>query len=301
MEKEGRRGSDETFYKLIQVAGEAVLKLAGVTRGFPYELQAETLKEKRVSPDIVAVPLEKDGEVVLMEFQWYADPFIRHRLAGRVVQYCYQKRYAGPLLPVIFYTEEAHLKAALPLRLPDAAGTARLRGEFQEIVIEHIPEADLVAVDPRLVVLAPLCTPRKTSGEELGSKARHWIVRVREAYPGGKAGEARDVMALFLLNRFRNLSRQEAIAMLDFDLAETRAGQDVFKMGEEQGERKGVLKNSREAVIEILVVRFEVAPRSIIEIINGLDDISVLRMLLKKAATVESLDEFRGLLEKALS
>ena len=100
-------------------------------------------------------------------------------------------------------------------------------------------------------------------------------------------------MALFLLNRFRTLSRDEVIAMLNFDLAETRAGQDIFQMG--------VLKNSRDAVIEILEARFEVAPRSIIEIINGLDDLSILRMLLKKAATVESLDEFRRLMENALS
>ena len=59
-------------------------------------------------------------------------------------------------------------------------------------------------------------------------------------------------MALFLLHRFRNLSRQEVIAMLNFDLAETRAGQDIFQMG--------VLKKSRDAVIENLEARFEVAP-----------------------------------------
>jgi len=42
-------------------------------------------------------------------------------------------------------------------------------------------------------------------------------------------------------------------------------------------------------------------PRSIIEIINGVDDLSTLKMLHKKSATVESLDEFRRVLEKALS
>jgi hypothetical protein len=301
LEKEGRRGSDEAFYKLILVAGDAVLKLAGVARGFPYELQAETLKDKKVSPDIVGVPLSQDGDVVLVEFQGYPDPFIRHRLAGRMVQYCYQKRYTGGLLPVIFHTEEAYFKAALPLRLEDTSAAFRLEGQFREIILEGIPEEDLLAADPRLVVLAPLCTSRKISGEELANKARQWAVRVRELYPEDRATEAMDVMALFLLNRFRNLSRQEVIAMLNFDLAETKAGQDIFRMGEEEGVQKGLLRKSREDVIEILEVRFEVAPRSITEIINGMDDLSILKMLLKKAATIESLDEFRRVLEKALS
>jgi hypothetical protein len=85
--------------------------------------------------------------------------------------------------------------------------------------------------------------------------------------------------------------------MLNFDLAETKAGQDILQMGREEG----VLKTSREAVIEILEARFEVVPRSIAEIINGVDDLSILKMLHKKSATVESLDDFRRVLEKALS
>ena len=73
-EKEGQRGSDEAFYKLILVAGDAVLKLAGVAAGFPYELRAETLKEKKVSPDIVGVPLRQDGAILLSKALCRAAP-----------------------------------------------------------------------------------------------------------------------------------------------------------------------------------------------------------------------------------
>ena len=108
MEKEGTRGSDESFYKLILVAGDAVLKLAGVAHGFPYELRAETLKEKKVSPDIVGVPLRHDADVVLIEFQGYSDRFVRHRLAGRMAQYCWQKRIQGRSFRLSF-TRKRHI------------------------------------------------------------------------------------------------------------------------------------------------------------------------------------------------
>ncbi|MBF0526294.1 MAG: hypothetical protein HQK56_14515, partial [Deltaproteobacteria bacterium] len=43
---------DEAFYQLMQAAGDAVLRLVGVTYGHPYKLRAETLKVKKVSPDL---------------------------------------------------------------------------------------------------------------------------------------------------------------------------------------------------------------------------------------------------------
>jgi len=297
LKKTGRRGSDDAFYKLLRVAGEAVLKLAGISGDFPYDVQAETLKEKKISPDIVAVPLQGTGEIVFMEFQGYADPFIRFRLAGSVVQYCFQKRYTGSILPVIFYTQGAYFKAALPLRLEDGSGRFGLRGDIKEIVLDEMLEDELLTVDPRLVVLAPFCAPIKLGGQELTRKVRHWAKQAREVFTGDKSKEAMDVIALFLLNRFRNLSREEVVDMLNFDLADTRAGQDIFRMGEE----KGVLRNARESVIEALEARFEVAPRSVTEVIDKIDNFSILKMLLRKAVTVESLDAFTRILEKALS
>ncbi|MBF0550300.1 MAG: hypothetical protein HQK60_07175, partial [Deltaproteobacteria bacterium] len=56
------RGSDEAFYRLVQAAGPAILKLVGVTPGDGYNFHADTLKAKRVSPDIVAIPSTGAGD-----------------------------------------------------------------------------------------------------------------------------------------------------------------------------------------------------------------------------------------------
>ena len=64
------------------------------------------------------------------------------------------------------------------------------------------------------------------------------------------------------------------------------------QQGLRQGLEQGLLRKSREDVIDILEARFEVVPRSAMEIINQMEDLSALKMLLKKAATAKTLEEF---------
>ena len=77
--------------------------------------------------------------------------------------------------------------------------------------------------------------------------------------------------------------------------------QQGMQQGMQQGIHTGILQKAREAVIEILEVRFEIAPASTVKIINDIDDPSVLKMLLKKAATANSLEEFKGALKRVMS
>jgi len=166
-DKTGTRSTDEAFYKLLQVAGESILKLAGIKEGYPYEVQSETLKSKKISPDIVAIPLRKPADVVIMEFQGYHDPFIRHRLSAAASLYCEQKKYSGSLLPVIFYTESAWHRAALPLVMEDSSGAYGIRGQFREIILEELEEEELLRMDPRLVILAPFTASRQVRGSTI--------------------------------------------------------------------------------------------------------------------------------------
>ena len=69
----------------------------------------------------------------------------------------------------------------------------------------------------------------------------------------------------------------------------------------QQGMQQGILQSAREAVIDILEARFEVVPGSIVKTINGMDEPSVLKMLLKKGATVGSLPEFKQIMERVIS
>jgi hypothetical protein len=65
----------------------------------------------------------------------------------------------------------------------------------------------------------------------------------------------------------------------------------------EQGMQQGMLQNAREAVIDILEIRFEVVPQSIVKVIHEIDDPSILKILHRKAIKVESIETFEHLLE----
>jgi hypothetical protein len=80
------------------------------------------------------------------------------------------------------------------------------------------------------------------------------------------------------------------------------AAYDLIKReGVEEGVQEGMLRKSREDVIEILEARFDLVPRSISGAINAIDDPVSLKAFLRKAVSVESLDRFRQLMEEVLN
>jgi hypothetical protein len=62
------------------------------------------------------------------------------------------------------------------------------------------------------------------------------------------------------------------------------------------GIKKGILQNAREAVMDILELRFGVIPESIVNRLNEIYDPSILKILLRKAVKVQGIEE----IEKAL-
>jgi hypothetical protein len=64
-----------------------------------------------------------------------------------------------------------------------------------------------------------------------------------------------NVMSLFILNRFRNITREGIKAMLDFDILDTVAGRQVYDEGLEKGIEKG-LDNMQEMLALNLRSRF---------------------------------------------
>jgi hypothetical protein len=65
------------------------------------------------------------------------------------------------------------------------------------------------------------------------------------------------------------------------------------------GMKKGILQTAREDVIDVLETRFEEVPPSMAEVIQGMEDPSLLKSLLRQAATLGSLEEFEQALPKA--
>ena len=78
------------------------------------------------------------------------------------------------------------------------------------------------------------------------------------------------MLGLFLLNRFRQFNYEEVVAMLNFDLMDTVAGQQIYEMGREKGLNEGYLGATQEVLIGILKKRFGVVPSEIISQIRAI-------------------------------
>jgi predicted transposase/invertase (TIGR01784 family) len=69
----------------------------------------------------------------------------------------------------------------------------------------------------------------------------------------------------------------------------------------EQGREQGVQQGVRDSILDLLSVRFGEAPLTMAEQLREIDDAATLRRLLRRAATVESLEDFGRALETAVS
>ncbi len=69
----------------------------------------------------------------------------------------------------------------------------------------------------------------------------------------------------------------------------------------QEGIQEGIVRTLREDAIAILEVRFgEVAPE-LVEVINTIEDVPVLKQLHRQAIAIPSIEEFQQLLEQHLA
>lgn len=322
-------GTDTPLANLMRLSGSSLLKLLGMTatQAEQYHFRATVLKEKRLLPDIEGLPmLESEHGRVFVEFQGYSDPFIRYRLLSEIFLACTQDQYHGLVFAAIVYTEEKYQEAALPLSLFGESKSCRWQSCFRELVLTDCTEAGLLAIDPKLVILAPFTLPKTTAKATLLVKGPQWKTQVEQVFPPERWQEALDVLGLLILNRFAKLTYQEVIAMLNFDLMATVAGQQLYEMGEHQGLEKGLekgiekgrqegrqeglqkglkkghqaglLEDAREMVIAALEERFGLVPMEIRDRINALTHREILRNLFKQALRCADLDNFKEMLSK---
>ncbi|MDM8535783.1 DUF2887 domain-containing protein [Desulfobacterales bacterium HSG17] len=244
--KSQSKGTDDPFYKLMKIGGEAVLKLIGINRPDNYEARAIVLKEKKLYPDIVAFPLnDKHRDRVFIEFQGYKDKMIRHRTAAKIMLSCAQENYTGPVCGAVIYTDLSYKEAAAPLNIKSLSGTFELKGRLEEIVLSEYSTKALIAIDPRLIILAPFTISKRTRKEKLSNICRQWKSSVCSTYEKKQHKDVIEILGLFILDRFRKLSLKEVIAMLDFDLAKTEAGKELINMGLIEGLEKGEKKERK--------------------------------------------------------
>jgi hypothetical protein len=71
-----------------------------------------------------------------------------------------------------------------------------------------------------------------------------------------------------------------------------------IKKGKKEGIEEGVMKNAQEAVIDVLQARFEAVPTPLISKIKKIKDTSILKILLKNAIFVGSVNEFNEIMSQ---
>ncbi len=294
-----KRGTDEAFLQLMSICGGAVLKLLGVPpdEAERYLFRAVVLKEKRVEPDVEGFPLlESEGRRAFIEFQGWLDKFIRYKLGGKVFIACSQENYEGKVFAGIIFTEKRFRDAALPLNPFMETDKCCLSECFTEIVLTDYTEEELIDIDPRLVVLAPFTLTAKTEDTtQILSKGRKWKETITKVFPTDRRKDALNVLCLLLLNRFRDISREEVIGMMNFDLLDTRAGQDILK----EGKQLGAVDMVRSNVIEALEERFQIVPTNIIDRINAIGRREILKGLHRQAIRCGDLEGFNEVLARA--
>ncbi len=294
------RGTDEPFLRLMGIGGPAVLKLLGIAsdEAEEYTFRSVVLKERRLEPDTEAIPLlEGRGGKAYIEFQGYSDRFIRYRLVSKIMLACAQDGYEDRVFAGIVYTDGSYRKAALPVKaLGEKAGGEILKS-FQEIVLTEYTEAQLTGTDPRLIVLAPFTVSPKEGKTGVISRGRRWKEEILRVFPGHSVRDALNVTGLFIMNRFREITREEVISMLDFDLMDTVAGRQIF----EEGIEKGILKDAKDMVIEALTERFAAVPSSVRDEVYSVGQHDALKELLRYAIRSSDIGAFRKVLSKVSS
>jgi len=289
------RGTDDVFLKLMKVSGSSLLKLFGIpsAKAEKYHFHAVVLKDKTLKPDIEGFPLLKsETGRIFLEFQGYSDPFIRQRLMAEVFLGCVGESYKGPVMAGIVYTDKKYQKAAEPLNAFEnltSKDECHLKGCFREIVLTDYTEEKLEAIDPKLIVLAPFTLSSNTDKTTLLAKGREWQKAISQRFPVEKHDEVLNVLGLFILNRFREITYEEVIAMWKFDLMDTVAGRQLYDMGQQ----KGGLNNARDMLLDALDARFGLVPHKMIDQINVIDQPEELKSLHREAIRCPNIGSFK--------
>ena len=241
------RGTDTAFYNLMSISGEAILKLMGVRNPKKYQAKSVVLKDKQLFPDIQAWPIMKgDKGIIFIEFHGYKDSMINYRLASKVTLACAHELYTGPVYMGIIFTEKKIQQAAVELKLISPDKKDWIAGKFTQIVLEDYTEQELIQIDPRLIILAPFTVPKRIRRSKKISLGHEWGQKLRKIFPESEHNNALDVMALFILNRFRTLTIEEVNIMLNFDITQTVVGKQLKQKYLEEGIQKGVKKGKKD-------------------------------------------------------
>lgn len=101
-------------------------------------------------------------------------------------------------------------------------------------------------------------------------------------------------------HRAMEAARQQGIPAA-FQEAFQKAFQKGYQQGYQEGLQEGFQIARREIVLEVLNDRFNPVPPAVIDRINQISDLAILKQLCKRVISIGSLAEFEEVLESMLT
>ena len=273
------------------------------------QIVGEAESEKRLADKLFQAWL-LDGEEVWVLIHVEIQSQVKLNFPKRMYQYNYRTfdRYERPVISLAVLGDEQI--SWRPSSSGYALGGSRVSLEFPIVKLldykSKWEELEQSSNPFAIMVMAHLKT-QATSGKP--SERKQWkgsLIRK----PLEKGYSRKDVELLFrLIDEMMSLSKelerelraelrcyQEEKQMPFMSPIEMLAKEEGIEEGIQQGIQQGILRSLRENVRELLEIRFTEVPAELREEIDRIEDVSLLKQLLRETIAVNSIAEFQQLI-----
>ncbi len=228
--------------------------------------------------------------------------------AKRMYRYHYRlfDRYDHPITTVVIFGDDDQHPNWKPTCYNQEMWDCKLTFEFPSVKLNHyrkrLNELEQSSNPFAVVILAHLYT-QQTKHEPEQRYDFKWRLS-RMLYERGYSKEK--ILSLYryinwLMALPPELEQQLDDAIIAYEEAQKMAYiTSIERRWLNQGIGKGILQKACEDVIEVLKIRFGEVQRAVIEVIRKIDDTAKLAKLLQKAVTVESVEQFKQILESEI-
>ena len=173
-------------------------------------------------------------------------------------------------------------------------------------LLDYQARSDILeqGTNPFAVIVAAHLTTQRTS-QDPQSRYQGKLSLAKSLYQRGYSRQ--DILELFRLidwmmtlpDRIESEFRQEIRRFEEEN--QMPYVTSIERLARQEGISEGVLQKGREDVIDVLQIRFENVPSDLVEVINQIEDSSILKTLHRQAITIGSLSEFQLLLNQLSS
>jgi predicted transposase/invertase (TIGR01784 family) len=277
--------TDTIFYQLFQTLPSLLFELIGESPSVAnsYQFSSKEVKELAFRFDGIYLPPAKDFKkfIYFVEVQFQKKKNFYWDLFGEISLYLKQYRPRQNWHAVAIFAKKS-LDTGKLVQYQEYFDSGRLI----RVYLDELPKVSSPSLGLGMIKLVV------EAEAKAGEKARELMVQTKTQIADTQVQEKiLELIDKILVYKFPQLSRQELETMFGLDdLKQTRYFQDVM--------HDAKLENAREDVLSVLEARFANIPSNYVPILNKIEDLSILKGLLVRAATVQNLAEFQRSLKE---